>query len=33
MIKVIKMFNLYGIMRVLKNPELYHKRYDHYSQS
>ena len=24
MIKVIKMFNLYGIMRVLKNPELYH---------
>jgi len=32
MIKLIKMFNLYGITRVLKNPEYYHKKYDWYCE-
>jgi len=28
MIKVIKMMNLYGVWRVIKNPEYYHNKYD-----
>ena len=28
MIKLLKMFNLYGITRVLKNAEYYHSKYD-----
>ena len=28
MIKVIKMINLYGFWRVMKNPEYYHTKYD-----
>ena len=28
MIKVIKMMNLYGIWKVIKNPEYYHIKYD-----
>ena len=28
MIKLIRMMNLYGIMRVLKNPEYYHAKWD-----
>ena len=28
MIKVLKMMNLYGFWRVMKNPEYYHTKYD-----
>ena len=28
MIKVIKMIDLYGFWRVMKNPEYYHTKYD-----
>ena len=28
MIKLMKMFNLYGMFNVLKNPEYYHRKYD-----
>ena len=28
MIKLIKMINLYGFWRVMKNPEYYHRKYD-----
>jgi hypothetical protein len=30
MIKLIKMIDLYGFMRVMKNSEYYHKKYDWY---
>ena len=29
MIKLIKMCNLFGFWRVIKNSEYYHKKYDH----
>ena len=28
MIKVLKMMNLYGICKVIMNPEYYHAKYD-----
>ena len=28
-IKVLKMFNLFGVIRVIKDPEYYHKKWDH----
>ena len=28
MIKLLKMFNLYGTSRVIKTPEFYHNKYD-----
>ena len=28
MIKLLKMINLYGFWRVMKNPEYYHRKYD-----
>ena len=28
MIKVLKMMNLYGSWKVIKNPEYYHTKYD-----
>jgi len=28
MIKLLKMINLYGFWRVMKNPEYYHVKYD-----
>lgn len=28
MIKLLKMINLYGFMRVMKNPEYYHRKWD-----
>ena len=29
MIKVLKMMNLFGIIRVLKDPQYYHKKWDY----
>ena len=28
MIKLIKMIDLYGFVKVMKNPEYYHKKWD-----
>lgn len=28
-IKVLRMMNFFGIIRVLKDPEYYHKKWDH----
>jgi len=31
MIKLLKMFNYYGILRVLKNSEYYHRKFNNQS--
>ena len=32
MIKLLKMIDLYGFWRVMKDPEYYHKKYDWYCE-